>query len=225
MNKESDNNNESPLWFDKNTPILRYRKFRVLFGLSMVLAALWSAHTADIFPLPQSSAPIGVDGIKWIGVLATIILLSVVSVILKGVEWFERGVPLLRLRTVIVFVGYLSISILVSKGLTKQFVLYALMNGVFITVAFETYSRPLIPESIDPERLDDHMTSWWRFVQIFVTGSVALLVGIALQFFLNNFSRVTAILMIGVVPLVAILSILLYLGWKHILIEHEIKSG
>ncbi|WP_435177936.1 hypothetical protein [Halorussus sp. AFM4] len=223
MSKQLEESNQLPLGFDKRKPISKTIHFRILFGLSMYISALWSAYTAESFPLPLANAPNkGVVGISWVGSIIVFVLLSLTILLSIYIErnrntsWFERGYPFLRLRALIVFLLFVLISRLVVRGeYTEQFGFFTVLNGAFLVITFEVYSQPLLPRLIDKQQIRSHKNDWWRFTQLFVTGSTAILVGIGLQFFLGNYNKIIAICRIGLVPFLSIVSVLLFVGWKY----------
>lgn len=196
-------------------------RFLTVYFSCMLLAALWSAHLAKGFPLPQGHAPAGVEGINWIRVLPASALLVVSATILKETDWLDFGYTFLRLRSFFVFSIYMIVTLLIIRGYSNQFVLFAALNGGYFALVFEIYSHPLLPKNAGQERLKAHQTNWWHFTQIFLTLSISLLVGISLSFFLGKFRAIMTILGIIVIPSLGMLSVLLYVGWKNRLIELE----
>lgn len=221
MSKAQSTNHEFPNGLVKHKPISQTDYFLSLFCSAVLLAALWSTYTAISFPLPRANAPPGVYGFDGKGIIVAIIVLIASAALLKRADWLNQGCIFVRGRTVFIVLLYTIVSILVSSGDSDPFLLYTVLNGGYFAIVYEVYSHPLVPQNAGQRRMEIHQTNWWRFTQVFLTGSIAILIGICLNFFLGKFNGFMAISRVLVVPLIGILSILFYVGWKHRLIELE----
>lgn len=218
---EIENSSKSRIGINPYKSLSKNPRFLALYCLAMLLAALWSAHLAKGFPLPRGHAPTGVEGINWIGVVPAIVLLFGFAIVLRYSPSIDDGLAFLRWRSFFVFIIYAGVTLSVIRGFSEQFALFTALNGGYFALVYEIYSHPLLPQNAGQERLKIHQTNWWHFTQVFLTISIAILVGISLSFFLGKFNAIMTILGIIVIPAVGIFCVLLYIGWKDRLIELE----